>query len=823
MTSSLFTDTDPAGRPAHGQGSELSESPGRFEVAFRPGPGAAASGAAAAGSEAGSRAGRITEISFDEESPGEMSLDDNNAERVQDAGQYSGQDGTGSGQAGLARLDKRVQAWIAEQGWQGLRPIQERSLEPVLSAASDVIISAATASGKTEAAFLPALSHVAAHPCQGTAILYISPLKALINDQFRRLQDLARRLDLSVIPWHGDLPWADKQAYLNSPGGLLLTTPESLEGFLLRYPLWCYRAFSALGYVIIDEFHSFVSNERGRQLLSQLRRLEALAHRTIPRLALSATFGNEDDMVQELRPHRQDYPCVVIKEPESRRPLMQLMAYLDVPPFLRSYVQERGLEQMMDDLYHMLQGGHHLVFTNSRARAELVASHLARKCRDNGQANEFFPHHGSLSRDLRQQLEQRLQAADTPTTAVCTMTLELGIDIGNMDSVSQLDAPNSVASLRQRLGRAGRRGSRQTIRVFLLEHFLLRNASLGDRLRLGLFQTLAVFKLLNASWYEPVESPRPHFSTLVQQILSVIGQYQGVKPSHLWNLLCATGPFAVSQEDFVALLRGLVNRKILCRDEESRELRLAEAGQIVTGRSDFSTAFSTPSEFLLENEGRVIGKLPLTEPLQKGMRILFAGRSWKVETLDEAEARIGLVPDNEGTPPRFAGSSQAVHDRVRETMYELYTSGAEPSFGNHTARRLFREGRKAFASMNLARSSMVYERGRVHLFPWRGDRFCRTVAALLRLADLEANEAAGIIDVPCKSPQEFQTRLRRFLRSGKPPVQALTRGMQDRLQEKFYQLVEPELCDRDNAARFYERDEAWDWLESVAGQPCWIC
>ena len=248
-----------------------------------------------------------------------------------------------------------------------------------------------------------------------------------------------------------------------------------------------------------------------------------------------------------------------------------------------------------------------------------------------------------------------------------------------------------------------------------------------------------------------------------------------------------------------------------------------EAGLAVTGRSDFCTAFSTPSEFLLESEGRIIGKLPLTEPLQKGMRILFAGRSWKVETLDEAEARIGLEPDNEGTPPRFAGASQAVHDRVRATMYELYMSGEEPHCCNHTAKRLFREGRKAFASMNLAKVGMVYERGRVHLFPWRGDRFCRTVAALLRLAGLEANEAAGIIDVPCKSPQEFQTRLRRFLRGGKPSVQALTCGMQDRLQEKFYQLVEPELCDRDNAARFYERDEAWDWLVSVSSTPCWIC
>ena len=274
--------------------------------------------------------------------------------------------------------------------------------------------------------------------------------------------------------------------------------------------------------------------ERGKQLESLLHRIEALAHHPIPRIALSATIGDEEGMKEELRPHRGDYPCRIVRDEAERHPLVQLRAYVEVPPFLRERIAEHGVEDLADDLFNLLSGGHHLVFANSRARTEQVATLLARRCRQFDMENEFFPHHGSLSRELRATLEARLQDPEKPTTAVCTSTLELGIDIGNMDSVVQIDAPNSVASLNQRLGRAGRRGGQQLLRICLLENFVLRNAGLSDRLHMGLFQSLAVLRLLQEGWCEPGEAARPHYSTLVQQILAVLGQYGGVCPSVLW-------------------------------------------------------------------------------------------------------------------------------------------------------------------------------------------------------------------------------------------------------------------------------------------------
>ena len=734
-----------------------------------------------------------------------------------DSAASTGQAGQ-AGQAGLDLLDPRIAAWVRTLGWQDLRPVQKAALAPVLSGETDVILSAATASGKTEAAFLPAFSRVLACHIQGTALLYVSPLKALINDQYRRLAPLCANLGLPIIPWHGDLPAQAKRAYLDTATGILLTTPESLEGFLLRHYAFCCRAFSSLSHIIIDEFHSFAGTERGRQLISQLHRIEVLAHRKIPRIALSATFGDARDMQNELRPHRGDFPCEVIQDEQERRPLVQLRAYTEVPPFLKKHIPDRGVQEMADDLFNLLLGGHHLVFANSRARTEQVASLLAAKSRQMGVENEFFPHHGSLSHALRAGLEARLQDPARPTTAVCTSTLELGIDVGNMDSVVQIDAPGAVANLNQRLGRAGRRGGQQLLRICLLEHFVLRSSGLADRLHLGLFQSLAVLKLLQQGWCEPAASDRPHYSTLVQQILAVLGQYQAVRPSQLWHLLCQTGPFAVTAADFGLLLQGMAAHRLVCRHEGEKDIRLDERGRQLVDSSDFATAFRTAEEFVLESEGKSIGRLPMTKPLEKGQCILFAGRAWKVTNMDEKARRIFLEPEKEGNPPKFAGAGQSVHDKVRMTMQTLYERGTAPGFVNQKGRVLFRDASTAYFMYGLAKSRLVVDGSRLCLFPWRGDKFCSTVAALLRLAGIEASDMAGIVDLGVLSSLSFYKKLEKLLGRGKPTPEELTEGVQDSLQEKFAPFVDPHLLAEDNMARFYQLDEVWTWLEELVAK-----
>ncbi len=713
----------------------------------------------------------------------------------------------------LLRLSEPVRSWVNEQGWARLRPIQVQALEPVLSGGTDVIISAATASGKTEAAFLPALSRVRPGT-RGTSILYVSPLKALINDQRRRLAGLAARIGLSVTPWSGDLSREDRRAYLASPDGILLTTPESLEGFVSRMPDFCRAAFAGLEYVIVDEFHSLVDSERGVQLLSLLHRIETMARRRVPRIALSATFGDPGAMAGRLRPHAGDWPCRVVSAGSAARARLEVRTYNDVPPYLRRYVPEDGLRLMVEDLYSLLAGGHHLVFTNSRRRAEQMAMALSSRCRTDGRPNEFFPHHGSLSRDLRLQLERRLQGED-PATAVCTMTLELGIDIGNMDSIAQLDAPSSVASLRQRLGRAGRRGDEQVLRIFLLEGKLTKRASLSDRLRLGLFQTMAVLRLLEEGWCEPPRPPRPQYSTLVQQTMSMLAQYDGARPSQLWHALCAEGPFPVDQNRYLILLRGLSARGVVARDETC-QVRLTEKGLTLAHGHDFTTAFSQSPDYVLRAGERTLGSLPMTAPVEKGEQILFAGQAWRVAGIDTGSRVIQLEPGSEGQAPRFAGAGQTVHDEVRRVMRDIYLGGRVPGSCSYAARRMLREGRGTFADLRLERTPVLVSKDTVMLLPWRGDRFCRTLTALLRGGGLDARDMAGVVEVQGASWAGFSGALRAIVGKGRPQVLGPAARTQEQVREKFADLVDPDLLAEDAMLRFYELDAAFDWLEDLA-------
>ena len=277
---------------------------------------------------------------------------------------------------GFNRLQEGVQRWVWRQNWTALRDIQEQAIEPILNADCDVIISASTAAGKTEAAFLPACSRVAELSPDSFGILYISPLKALINDQYRRLQSLCEILDFPVTPWHGDVLRSVKDKQRKNPRGILLITPESLESLLLNQGSWCPHAFGGLSHIIIDEFHAFLDTERGCQLQSLIHRLEFLLQRTIPRIALSATLGEMQQVAHYLRPNGK-IPCTIIESTTSRTDLkVQLRGYLDSASGDEEHLSA-SFDAIADDLYKILRGKSHLVFANSRERTEQIVAALS--------------------------------------------------------------------------------------------------------------------------------------------------------------------------------------------------------------------------------------------------------------------------------------------------------------------------------------------------------------------------------------------------------------------------------------------------------------
>ncbi|MDN3453394.1 DEAD/DEAH box helicase [Psychrobacter sp. APC 3350] len=758
-------------------------------------------------------------------------------------------------------LDKRVQRWIFNQGWHGLREVQAKAIAPILSGQTDVLISAATAAGKTEAFFLPACSAIA-HQNKGVGILYISPLKALINDQYRRLQSLAELLDMQVTPWHGDSPLSKKKQQKKSPSGIILITPESLESLLIRDAGWVKQAFGELKYIVIDEFHAFLGSERGQHLLSLLNRLEHVAGRLdapIPRVALSATLGDLETVPLSLRPNKS-LPCVIIKDTESTSNVkVQLRGYVE-PSQLMQMVQIDGVEtnyesnkteeerftgidlesaiikssnfaipydaqsQICTDLYRFCRGGNHLIFANSRKRTELIATMLSEKCEQNIVPNEFFPHHGSLAKELREGLEQRLQKEDLPTTAVCTMTLELGIDIGKVDSVVQVTAPHSVSSLRQRLGRSGRRGGSSVLRMLITEKQIDVDTSLVDRLRLQLIQSLAMIRLLIASrWFEPADTSLYHFSTLLHQVLATIGQWGGIRADQIYTLLCRQGPFQkITPTHFKSLLSQMGMMQLITQ-LGNQQLVLGVVGERIVGHYTFYAVFKTPEEYRLVAGSKTLGTLPVTTLLLPEQYIIFAGIRWQVKDIDMDKKVIYVsAVQGGGQPPDFDGDGDmSIHDRVRQEMYDILSSGdyrisvgdKKVDFADKTARELFKESIETFDRCQLRHRPLIDQDGNTYIFMWRGDKIVNTLAALLTQHNFSTERYAGVICI--NKVDSVQTiRFLSFLASNAmPSATGLAENVPNKIIEKFDEYLPEDLLNLGYGAKAFDIDGLSEWLQ----------
>jgi len=711
------------------------------------------------------------------------------------------------------QLHEGVQRWIWNQRWDSLRDIQESAIKPILDANCDVIISASTAAGKTEAAFLPACSRIAKHPPSGIGILYISPLKALINDQYRRLQSLGEMLGFPVTPWHGDVAQSVKNKQKKNPSGILLITPESLESLLLNQSGWCIHAFYGLSYIIVDEFHVFIGSERGCQLQSLMHRMDFLLKRTIPRIALSATLSEMQHVANYLRPHKK-FPYKIIESKTSRFDLkVQLRGYID--PATREDKTASALDVITDDLYGVLRGKSHLVFANSRNLTEKIAVYLSDHCERDCVPNEFFPHHGSLSKELRESLESRLQKQKLPTTAICTMTLELGIDIGKVDSIAQVTAPHSVASLRQRLGRSGRRGEAAVLRLFIPELEITSKTLLLNRLRTDLIQSIAMVNLLLKKWYEPPESNQYHFSTLAQQTLSVIGQYGGVRANQLWSLLCDTGPFhLVGQTLFGKFLKSLGEKHLISQTQDG-QIILGHRGEELVEHYTFYTAFNAPEEFRLECEGKVLGSMPTNNLLAVGALIVFAGQRWEILRVDVEKKLITLKKAAGGSPLIFGLSEQMIHDVIRQEMFRVYREKDLPVYLNANAQELFYEGVDCFHALNLDKSEIVPHEDTIHILPWLGDRTVNTISIILRAEGLSANCYGCIIEIKNCSRKSLILAIKNILRKPKFTSKGLANGIANTIIEKHDHLLPKEIRDIGYGARFFDIDGAYKWMEGV--------
>lgn len=723
------------------------------------------------------------------------------------------------------KLDLRIQKWLFNQGWSDLREIQKKAIDPILSAQSDVLISASTAAGKTEAFFLPALTATADME-EGFNIVYISPLKALINDQFRRLSSLCESIDMCLTPWHGDSSSSLKKKAREKPSGVLLITPESIEAMLIRHASWAQRAFKNTQYIVIDEFHAFIGTERGYQLLSLLNRLEHLLGRLddpIPRVALSATLGELEAVPSSLRPNKK-FPCVIITSSHGYALIkIQVRGYLDRLSKEQDESELSAEQQIIQYIYKLCRGkGSHLVFANSRRRTEYIAAALSDYCEKEGMPNEFFPHHGSLSKEFREELETRLQQESLPTTAICTMTLELGIDIGKVNSIIQVTAPHSVSSLRQRLGRSGRRGEAACLRMLISESEIVRESGPVDKLRFELVQSLAMVRLLIANqWFEPEDKKQLHLSTLVHQILSIIAQWGGIRTEQLFLLLCKHGPFQlVKVPQFLSILQHLGTEEIITQ-LESGELVLGLKGERIVGHYTFYAVFSTPEEYRVVHGTKTIGQLPIDSMvMQEEQFIIFGGQRWKVTGINPDEKVITVERAKGGNPPRFGGQGIGLHDMIRQEMLSIYQSGdyriavgnQKVDYADQSASSLFKEGVDYFNRTGLSEQAMIYEQGNVYIFPWLGDKIVNTLSALLINKGFLVSQYAGVVEVQKVSLEIIQSCLKEMRTEELPSCEELAARTSVKHLEKFDNLLPENLLNLSYGHRVFDIEGVRKWL-----------
>jgi ATP-dependent Lhr-like helicase len=719
-------------------------------------------------------------------------------------------------------LDERIQQFIWTEGWEELRDAQELAIPPIINCDRDVIVAAATAAGKTEAAFLPALSLLLNSSKPGL-IVYISPLKALINDQFARLDRLCEQLEIPVWPWHGDISASTKKRFLVRREGVLLITPESLEALMCNRGSSVAATFEHLNFLVIDELHAFIGSERGKQLQSLMHRVESVIHRSVPRIGLSATLGDMRLASGFLRPGKGE-EVVLVESKSFSGEIRILVKGFEEPLVVQEEDSDQEPEpitpaQVAAQLFKALRGSNNLVFPNSRAGVEQYTHLLNNMCDDNLVPMEFWPHHGNLSKEIRVETETALKQKELPATGICTNTLELGIDIGAVKSVAQIGPPPSVASLRQRLGRSGRRkGEPAILRGYCIEAAIGGETSICTDLRLQFLKMTAMIDLLLDGWFEPPIAKGAHLSTLIQQILSFIAQNGGSSIQELYALFCgSSAPFyGLSKDDFKGLVRNLGEKQLLIQDSAGTLLH-GPAGEKHVNHYTFYSAFVTDEEFRIVSGGRTLGTLPVSQALNIGQRILFAGRTWIVEDVDEYQHTIVVVPARGGAPPLFSGGSGRTHTQVRLRMRELLESSQIPIYLDDVAKRFLAEARSNYAKRNLSHEAIVDQGDTLLLLTWIGDAANEAIACLLSCHGFRANAAGPGVEVHKgqRSLSEFLGTLNDLACEDVTSLDTLLSDAKNLRREKWDWALPDWLLRKAYASQCLDLDEAHDWIKEL--------
>lgn len=539
-----------------------------------------------------------------------------------------------------------IQDFIYRNGWEELRGNQVAACEVILGGDDNLLISSGTASGKTEAAFLPVLTELHNKPSASVGVMYISPLKALINDQFKRLEQMLADSDMPVTKWHGDASQTQKNRLMKNPGGLLQITPESLESLITNKRGACLSMFSDLRFVIIDEVHYFMRDIRGLQLLCALERLKKLTGANPRRIGLSATLGDVSqacDWLSAGTGRRCAAPDVEEGKKKIRLHVERFVNYADKRDFIEKdgagnvvgvSSGDIGDREHYEYLFRRTLDKKTIIFANSREETEFVMANLKEIALKNKAPDVYRVHHGNVSALLRENTEDEMKSADEKIVVGATVTLELGIDIGSLDQAIQVGAPLSVSSFAQRLGRCGRRGQVPQLLFTFVESVKINAADVLGPINWDFIRTVCIIELyLKDRWIEPIPPMRRAYNLLYHQTMSCLKSAGEMTAAGLAQSVLTLECFKrVTQDDYKILLSHMIDTDQLQRTERGG-LIIGREGEKIVNSHKFLTVFIAPEYLLVKDESRVIGTVDKVYPI--GVRFALAGLTW--ETVDVNE------------------------------------------------------------------------------------------------------------------------------------------------------------------------------------------
>ena len=768
-----------------------------------------------------------------------------------------------------------IQDYIDKNKWDNLRGVQVQAAETIFDAESNVLIMSSTASGKTEAAFFPVLTILSESNLSSFGALYIAPLKSLINDQYLRMGDLLDYSGIPVFHWHGDVASSQKTKALRNPGGILQITPESLESLLMNRSNDVVRLFSELKFVILDEVHTLTGSDRGNQIICLLSRLSRLIGFNPRRIGLSATIGDTGLAAKWLGAGSdRNTRVVTVSDGRLSWKLGMEHFYIQNEDAIseddentdetdksgeshasnessensasngngedknadRSVCTEdigiadrdadSGLDPGYEYVYDCTKNKKCLIFSNSREETEYVTATMRQIADRRGDEDVFMIHHGNLSASIREEAELKLKDDDSKTVTCATVTLELGIDIGQLERIIQIGSPNSVSSMLQRLGRSGRRGNPPEMMMVFREENPLPNTPLPQLMPWELLKAIAIVQLYaEERFIEPPVLKFLPFSLLFQQTLSVLSSSGELTPRQLAQRVLNLPPFKnVSADDYKILLRSMLSDDYIEMTGE-KGLIVGLKGEKLTNSFKFYAVFKDSEDYTVRNGSDEIGTI--TSPPPVGDRFALAGRVWEVEELDLQRKLIYVKSVKGKMEIAWPGDYGEVNTRILEKMKEVLMSDEMYPYLKPNAKKRLETARNVARHTGMLKNSLVSLGGCTWcLFPWLGTKSFRTLrkyiasnAARHKISGIEfeycyymtfkmeSGDGRGLIEDLCRRMQNEGIDKSALVGSSEAPA-----------FEKYDRLIPAELLRKAYIEDRLRTDEIYKRLPEILGE-----